>query len=965
MRPVKALRRALLLVLCCCVPTPVWAGGARFITGQNWGVPVGWNVVWRTGDLRYFTDPGPLSPEVTHAQADAMVAAAAGVWNLPTSGIAIRQGGVLAEDVDSGNVYFDGQEMVFPADVAQANEGNVPVALVYDSDGSVVDTLLGQGASDPAICRQNAVVGDVDDIHTNDGGIYHATLILNGRCVGTAPEQLLQMQYMLTRAFGRVLGLSWSQTNDNVFTGAHTITANQMTFWPVMHPMDVICGLYSYQCMTEPSRLRQDDLSTLATVYPVYGGGNGKTDSFQGALLYWGILYFPTGQGMAWVNVVTNRQNSGVTEDWQVSSAMTGQIYEQARGTSVTHQAAVNSGSPTQGLDGYFQIQRTPLDGMSNIFFTAEPINPLYSGDAAIGPYVRPPVTPSGSGAQVVDWSALPNGDTSSYGFMTANEAAASCDPGADGTETAPAIWAGSGWQPGLLCGVGHESWFAAKISAGHTWALEVTATDESGAATTGKAQPVVGVWRSTDAGGTEPTEASQPVPFNSMALGVTQLQMGAPDQDADFRMVVTDQFGAGRPDFTYTARLFYAAAVTPATLGTGGGPLTITGSGFRQGNQVLVNGVPARVLSWSATQIVAFAPPMRVAGAGTGDPAAVTVLDTSTNASTTIPNAITYAALPDVLTLGAAPDRLETGITAATPFSVKVIASDGLSAVANAAITFAVTGGSARLEACGGAASCAVLTDAYGVAQTMVSGAAPGVVTLSATENDNGNTLQVLLTDTDPVRSVRLLRATHFVAAGASAAWQVQLTALQDGAPIALAPVLWSGTEPQSITGAAPQTGPGGDAVATVTLAHLAPGSTSTVQACAWGTVCADWTVTGVAPALWRVNTSSGDGQRTLIGGALQSVHLAVSDVGGHPLEQAPVRVLQRVLAWEGECAASGRCASAPVLATSEAWIRSDGDGEAVITPLTVPGLPQIVEIAVTAGEEGFATATLVQAPQ
>ena len=102
-------------------------------------------------------------------------------------------------------MYFDGSEMVFPADVSASNYQSIPIAVIYDTDGSVIDTLLGDGASDPSGCRDTGVVESVDSIGL-DGTIHHAMLILNGRCVGSTPQQMLQMQYQLERAFGRVIG---------------------------------------------------------------------------------------------------------------------------------------------------------------------------------------------------------------------------------------------------------------------------------------------------------------------------------------------------------------------------------------------------------------------------------------------------------------------------------------------------------------------------------------------------------------------------------------------------------------------------------------------------------------------------------------------------------------------------------------------------------------------------------------
>ena len=43
-------------------------------------------------------------------------------------------------------------------------------------------------------------------------------IVVNGRCSGAAPEMQLELRYQLMRAFGRVLGLAWSQNNDNVYT---------------------------------------------------------------------------------------------------------------------------------------------------------------------------------------------------------------------------------------------------------------------------------------------------------------------------------------------------------------------------------------------------------------------------------------------------------------------------------------------------------------------------------------------------------------------------------------------------------------------------------------------------------------------------------------------------------------------------------------------------------------------------
>ena len=134
-----------------------FAAGPRWVTGPPYFTTSGVPVVWYTNTPSYFTDPGDLSTSVNHAAADALVAAAASVWNVPTSSLMLAQGGQLAEHVSSEDIYLGANGFVFPADVTSANYAAIPIAVIYDSDGSVTDLLMGQGASEPTNCRQSGV----------------------------------------------------------------------------------------------------------------------------------------------------------------------------------------------------------------------------------------------------------------------------------------------------------------------------------------------------------------------------------------------------------------------------------------------------------------------------------------------------------------------------------------------------------------------------------------------------------------------------------------------------------------------------------------------------------------------------------------------------------------------------------------------------------------------------------------
>ena len=944
--------------------TSASAGGPRFVTGPSYTVGGGVPMVFYTSAPLYYTDPGALNANVSHAQADAMVAAAAAPWNVPTSSLILRQGGELAEHVSSANVYFDGSEMVFPADVSPSNSANIQIAVIYDTDGSVIDTLLGEGASDPSGCRETGVVESVDWIGIG-GKIRHAMLILNGRCVGSTPQQLLQMQYQLERAFGRVIGIAWSQLNDNIFTGATPATPSEIDYWPIMHPIDVLCSSYTYQCMTNPFQLRMDDLDALAMLYPVTPANiqAGQILSTANALNLSGSVSFPTGQGMDWVNVTATRQMAGrnTADPWQIVSGVSGYKFQQIGGNPITGSVdnVETTGDGWGPDEGGFVMPRVADPSVENVYMRTEAIDPLYTGEYAIAPYQRPPVTPSGSSVFLADWSGV----AGQGGFFTATawDASSSCAPGNDGTQRAPAASDASGWWKGLLCPLGHSSWWNVQVKAGSSWTVEITALDETGAATTAKAQPLIGVWNVGDSG--LPTVASETVSMNSMAPGVTQLWMPASATPGNYMFAVADQYGAGRPDFGYSARVLYAASVTPAAVSTGGGKIVIDGEGFRQGNQVSVNGVPATVVSWSANEIVATVPSMAATGVSLAVPVDVMVTDVATGGETDIANGFVYSDVqPDVMSLLSQPASLETGMTAAAPFTVQLMNSDG-TPIANASVLFSAAPGSAGFGACGGAATCIVKTNASGTVSTTVIGSAVGKVVLSASEVIGGAGVEVMVRDVNPVRAVTMTNAASYVAAGASEAWTISLNATQDGGAAAGAPVVWSAGSGVSLSGGATTTDADGSATVTVSGSHVSAG-TVTVTGCVWVGVCKSWTLTAVDSSQWRIAVSGGAGQSVSAGTALAAVTMGVTDTAGHALEGATVSVYQTADGWEGTCTVPGRCASSPVLESKQSTVVSDTSGNVTVTPLEVQGLPQVVNIAAVTGTQGFVSLSLPVTP-
>ncbi|WP_433974314.1 IPT/TIG domain-containing protein [Tunturiibacter lichenicola] len=970
---VRVLRwfRAALALLCWSVTaTALWAGGPRWVTGPPFFTQSGTPVVWYTNQPLYFTDPGDLSATVNHAAADAIVAAAAAVWNVPTASLVLAQGGTLNEHVSGANAFLGSNGPIFPADVQSSNYLAKQIAVIYDSDGSITDLLLGNGASDPSGCLQSGVTESVDSI-VPAGFIQHAILIMNGRCTGPAPQQQLQLQYQLMRAFGRVLGLGWSQTNDNVFTTSPPPTANQDLHWPIMHPIDILCGPYTYLCLQQPFTLRFDDLSALGQLYTInHGQATGsKMDTLLNASEISGLLSFPNGQGMQGVNVVGRRwqQFTPVSdvEDWYTASSVSGALFRQSNGNPVTGQDTSlmgSEGTEDAEFEGYFNLQRIPMlpGSWQVIVLETEPINPLYTGQDAVGPYVAGTVEPSGS--DPVDPEGLYSSYTQGFVGISTDGAASSCNTGSDGTAAAPVAVASQGWWSGLLCGYGHSAWSSLAVKGNRSLTVEVTAEDEQGFATYAKAMPVIGIWNATDTLGSLPGVAAAGQPFNGEDTGMTTLgaSFTQPDQ---LRIAIADQRGDGRPDFDYQARVLYADSVSPAAIGASGGMITISGMGFRTGNAVTVNGVDATVLSWTDNTVVATAPSLQALGSSTALTADVAVMDLSTGGTTVMTQSLSYAAPAATFSLISAPAGLTAvGQPAAVPFAVKVLSADGVTPVVGEAVTFSTTSGTVQFSVCG-VSTCTLTTDANGIASTVVTPQTLGTTTLQATGVDG----TVVATFTAAVRTqaVAAVQAVEYVAAGATVVWTPQVNVSDNFASTAGLLVAWQvDSGPIAVSPAQSLVSPGGIAQTTATVGPLASGVEALLAGCAWTTICANFTVEGVDPSNLRLVVVSGANQDIAVGGVFAPVVLRVTDTASHPVAGAVVQIDQTVDAWQPACPDRGRCPVPPVLASSQVALVSDVNGLLSVVPQQISGSAGTTNLAAATGTQGFLSLTLQEQP-
>jgi len=147
---------------CACImlilfPSLLTAGGPKYVAGSTYFDPavMGQPVHWAGGQVKYYVDQGPLNASIDNQHATAMVDAAAALWSaVPTAGVSLVRSGTLNEDVNAANVLPGTQSIAQPSDAAPSSA--LPLAIVYDADGALLDKVFGDYTSNPAIASTTA-----------------------------------------------------------------------------------------------------------------------------------------------------------------------------------------------------------------------------------------------------------------------------------------------------------------------------------------------------------------------------------------------------------------------------------------------------------------------------------------------------------------------------------------------------------------------------------------------------------------------------------------------------------------------------------------------------------------------------------------------------------------------------------------------------------------------------------------
>jgi hypothetical protein len=340
--------------------------------------------------------------------------------------------------------------------------------------------------------------------------------------------------------------------------------------------------------------------------------------------------------------------------------------------------------------------------------------------------------------------------------------------------------------------------------------------------------------------------------------------------------------------------------------------------------------------------------------------PGTITLLATAGRLTGTA--TFTAATRPDAIRLISSPSGpLRVDMVSTSPFSVQILAGDGVTPQPGKTVVFSVASGTVRFGACSGA-TCSVTTGADGIATTTVTPVAAGNIALFATED----TLSEVASFTAIANQYSLTSTLSavYVAEGTTASFTFTAAASENGSPAVAQSIHWMTTPGMQLALSDTVTDSAGATSLQALAGPLSAGQFSTIKACAWTTICTTFHAIAVAASEFRVSIFSGSQQDVASGTLLSNVTALATDSIGHPVASVPVIVYQTVTALDAACPDRGRCPSAPVLRSQVTVVAADANGHLSIAPLTVTGTPSQTEIFISAGTFGVTSTVLTNRP-
>src|SRR3989338_135100 len=241
----KIISLALILALFMSTFNPVFASGPLFVTTD------GQIVTYDSNPVKYRCDKGNLGT-LTNFEITAIVDELLSRWELiSTAKIDLQRDnpGLLNIDVNSTNYV--------PVLDAQTELGYTPI--VFDSDGSIVNDLLGAGSSRRVLGFAGPAFVKTIDLMTyiaESVGLFNGVFV-DGIETSPNPELVLEViKATILHEFGHAIGLDHAQINvDSLAFGAPQSVRDEV---PLMFPISV----------NDLSDIKRDDKTSISLLYP-------------------------------------------------------------------------------------------------------------------------------------------------------------------------------------------------------------------------------------------------------------------------------------------------------------------------------------------------------------------------------------------------------------------------------------------------------------------------------------------------------------------------------------------------------------------------------------------------------------------------------------------------------------------------------------------------------------------------
>lgn len=520
-------------------------------------------------------------------------------------------------------------------------------------------------------------------------------------------------------------------------------------------------------------------------------------------------------------------------------------------------------------------------------------------------------------------------------------------------TYASPASLPASGNWAGALNSYGVTDFFQFDAQSNRSLSVIVNAVDESGNFSESKLLPIIGMWAIGNPG-QSPAPANTSSAFNTSYFAESRLDAQIL-QSGTFRLGISDFRGDGRPDFRYNARVLYGDSLLPARASVAGNSaITIQGLGLQIDTQVQTAGINVPLLASSAKQLLVNTPPLPD---GIYD---LLLSDIKTGGSSSMTGVLTVGAGPgDILKLVAGSNpAVPVGGQSPSPFTVRVLQADGVTAVAGASVQFTALPALA-FSSCGGGSNCTVLTDQSGFASTNMTVLSTGVITVSArlapATYRNPQQVTATLFGTSSPADLQLLTPKIWIAQAATVTVPLTARLLSNGSPVSGSALNYQITQGSgALSVASAQTDANGFANSNLQVNNAASGTQISVCAAPGNSPCQIFNAFVVPTASLQIQPVAGALQVIASARSFQPVLVRVTDAANPPdpvlganvfFQSYVGRIPQnQPIVWIGESRIS-QSAMPVILAAPQATVLSNVNGLALF-PLSTGGISGSVAV-------------------